>query len=326
MSISRFPLWTFVLACTLVASGGCAQLREPAAASSIQQRTEPELGRDYLLYVPSTYDRTHAWPVIVVCHGTFPDSPRRQLAAWTDRAESQGFLVVAPRLSSATGLSAPKPPEQIERQRIDEAHILNCLRHVRGGHTISEDRVFLYGWKGGGAPALHTGLRHPDVFRAIGVAQPNFDPAFLADTTALIDHHQPVSVCYGVTDVFKGRDGRTVADWLAGHGVDVRVDRGDDVRHDDTAVFVAFFESAIRREPWVLIQDEIEPGNPQARRFRVRAANVPVRFQWNFGDGDESPVAEPVHIFAQPGSYRVSVEASFANGTTVTRTRDVVVP
>ena len=45
-----------------------------------------------------------------------------------------------------------------------------------------------------------------------------------------------------------------------------------------------------------------------------------------FGDGDESPVADPIHAFAKSGSYRVTVTVEWPKSGSHTRIIDVSVP
>src|SRR3990172_2443966 len=78
---------------------GCSEYTDPNVPEPIRPFVEPQFGGEYLLYRPSSYDRNKAWPLIVVCHSSFPDSPNRRIRAWTQLAESHGFLLVAPRLT-----------------------------------------------------------------------------------------------------------------------------------------------------------------------------------------------------------------------------------
>src|SRR3972149_5461108 len=124
---------------------GCSQYIGPNVPEPIRPFIEPQFGDEYLLYRPSSYDRNKAWPVIVVCHSTFPDSPNRRLRAWTELAESQGFLLVAPRLTGnknswiSGAKKEKKPPD-------DETHILAVIQHVRAAHNVSDDRILIHGF------------------------------------------------------------------------------------------------------------------------------------------------------------------------------------
>ncbi len=305
---------------------GCTHLLGPDTAAPVLRRAEPEQGGRYFLYVPSSYDRTQAWPLVVVCHGAFPDSPEAQIQAWADLAESRGFLLAAPALTSAVGLSAPKAAKQLPRLRRDEAHVLGIVQHVRGGYTISDDRIVLYGWTGGAVAALHIALRHPDLFRAVAVVQPKFDAAYFVEADNNVDHAQPVYLHYGANDSFTGKHGRRCAEYLRQIGVDLHDTTIGTPRAEELRGVVSFYERVIR-EPWVRIAMHPGPsGNPRERRFVLHSNRSVSRYRWSFGDGDESPVAEPTHTYAEAGAYAVSVMVYDDAGRKHTRTLDVLIP
>ena len=170
---------------SLLLATGCARYVDRNVPEPIRRGVEPVWGRPYELYRPSSYDRDRAWPLIIVAHSSFPDSANRQIRAWDQLAEAHGFLVLAPVLDSSSTSWRRRAADQLERLRRDERHILASLRHVRAGHNISDDRIFLYGWGQGGHAALHTGLLHPEVFRAVAVIQPAYEPGFLTGMLAM---------------------------------------------------------------------------------------------------------------------------------------------
>ena len=85
---------------------GCSPYVDSRVPEPIRPVVEPVLGREYLLYRPSGYDKRLTWPLIVVCHGAFPDNPNRQIRVWTELAESDGFLVLALPSSPTPGSSS----------------------------------------------------------------------------------------------------------------------------------------------------------------------------------------------------------------------------
>jgi dienelactone hydrolase len=315
-----------VLGAGLVAAG-CSPYVDPNVPEPIRPFIEPGSARPYLLYRPSSYDPDRAWPLIVVCHGSFPDSPNRQIRSWTELAESHGFLVLAPEIKAPRKKWPAKVAEEAARQRANEDHVLAALQHVRGAHNISEERVFIYGWSDGAHTALHTGLRHADLFRAVSVARPRFDEGYLADILGRVDHHQPVYVDYSIGDAVTGKHGRQCAEWLRTIGVNVREDSAGPVRRTDCERTVQFYEKVIRTEPWIYIRAFPDAASgPRQIQFKLRCSFTPVRYHWEFGDGDESPVAEPVHVYSQPDTYRVAVTVTGPDGDAHQRTLDLSVP
>ncbi len=322
------PFYRVVMCATLVASiAGCSQYIDPNVPEPIHPFLEPDRGREYLLYRPSNYDRERGWPLIVVCHTSFPDSPDKQIRAWTELAESRGFLVAAPRLRATGKGSRPKAAERIQRLRDDEAHILATIQHVRAAHTISDDRVFIHGWSGGAHAALHTGLRHPELFRAISLIRPRFKSGYLVDAERAVDHHQPVYVNYSVSDVLTGKQAGKCLDWLRAQGADLHENPSGPAQKSDTAEVAEFFEEVIRKEPWIRIAAFPAGGeNPLEVHFKVRCSPSPGRYRWEFGDGDESTIAQPIHVYRTPGTYRVAVTTQGPKGREHRRTINLRVP
>lgn len=318
-----------VLALTTIAVSltGCSQFIDPNVPAPIRPFVDPELGGEYLLYRPSKYTRDSAWPLIVVCHSSFPDSPNRRIRAWTQLAERHGFLVAAPTLTSAAGWWSKKGDEQRARQRADADRVLACVRHVRAGHRISEDRIFIHGYSGGAYAALYAGLRHPDSFRAIALSQPKFDETLLADVADGIDPYQPIHIHFSLDDRITGRDAKRGADWLYAQGVTLDVDQAGQLDPSDMQNAVSFFEDVVRKHPLIRIRALAGPGGgPLDVRFKLQATIQPVRYEWDFGDGGVATAAEPVHTFAAAGSYRVVVNLVDPNGAEHRRIATLRVP
>jgi predicted esterase len=261
--------------------------------------------------------------LLIVCHGTRPfDYPLRQIQDWVRQAEELGFLVAAPSLDGTSADLFRKVEDQLDRQRRDERHILNVVRHIRGGYNISEDRIFLTGWSAGNYAVLHTGLRHSDVFRALALLQGNFDATYMADVTEALDPHQPVLVLYGATDLLRG-DAKAAAEWLEDQGaLMVRSEiGGGHAGHPREAC--EFFRKIVNTVPWMHIRAIQTREDPYRVQFKILSSFEPTAFRWAFGDGNSSPVARPVHTYAQAGTYRVTLDAQPERGSPVRRTVDV---
>lgn len=307
----------------------CSQYIDPNVPEPIRPHVEPEHGGDYLIYRPSHYDRRYTWPLIVVCHTSFPDSPNRRIRNWTELAESHGFIVVAPKLTSPRRILPRKAQRQLTRLRDDEQRILATIRHIRAGHNISEDRIFIHGFSGGGFAALYTGLRHPGLFRAVALTQPRFHEGGIAAASQAIDPHQPVLVEYSLSDVITGKHARRCIDWLRTHGARLTEDSSGLDHGADMNRPAAFFEEVARRVPWIHIRALPGP-RPQARpmevQFKLRTSHRPTRYLWDFGDAKRAGSAEPIHTYAAPGTYRVSVTVEDARGAKHHRLADLKVP
>lgn len=310
-----------------IVTTGCSQYIDPNVPEPIHPCLEPEFGGDYLLYRPSGYNREQAWPLVVTCHAGFPDSPGKRIRAWTQSAETHGFLVAVPTLEGTRKRISADVRRQLPLQRRDEERILATVRHVRAGHNISTDRILLHGWSSGAYAALHTGLRHPDVFRAIALSQPAFEEGYVSEADDLIDPHQPVFVEYGLVDTMTGKHARRCVDWLRKRGVNLTDDLTGTVRPNSAGRCVEFFEDVVRNMPWMRIRAFSSGGsNPMAVQFKAQCSFAPAGYRWAFGDGETSGTPEPVHVFAGPGVYRVSLTADRTKGHPCRRIVDVKVP
>lgn len=321
--------WAFPVALALLAACTCCpQYRDATVPNAVTKQREPENRNPYYLYVPSTYDRAYKWPLVILCHGTRPwDHPRRQMADWVKLAEERGFIVAAPELCGTSALPAPAVDKQIARQIEDERRILSTVQQIRGAHNISTDRIFLVGWSAGNYAVLYTGLKNPQRFRALALQQSNFKVSYVADIAARIDPHQPIGVIYGASDMLAGKGPSECIDWLEQHRAAVHPleVRGGHRNHPDNAQ--EFFERVLREIPWLHVRSfTLDGADPLTVKFKTRGSFTPHSYQWNFGDGGESPIAEPLHRFAEPGTYRVTLTAVDDRNRTVRRTIDLDVP
>ncbi len=316
---------TSLLVCLL--AGACSQYVDPNVPEPIRPFIEPEFGGEYLLYRPSSYNRDQSWPLVIVCHGFFPDSPDDQIRSWTQLAEGRGFLVAAPALESGRDRWPPEAPEQIPLLRNDEKRILGTVQHIRAAHNVSEDRIFIHGYSGGAYAALHTGLRHPDLFRAVSLAHPRFDVTYLSDAAGLIDRHQPLFVNYELTDAITGKNADRCIDWLDHRSVELTVDPHATSGKPEAGPSVDFYEEVVRTHPWIRIRAFPAAGrNPLQIQFKLHCSYQPTHFQWEFEGGVGSSTAEPVHTFAEPGTYRVIVTVNGPLGGKHRRAVSIKVP
>ncbi len=302
-----------------VCISGCVSLTDPNVPEPIRAFKDPLLQREYLLYRPSAYTSERAWPLIVACHGGFPDTPNAEVRDWDRLAERYGFLVLAPRLTSSG-----KPGEKL---RDDQSHLLAALQHVQAGHTISDDRILMFGRGTGAYLAMSTALRQPELIRAVAVTDPKITAEDLVAMRLTLDPYQPIFLRYNRNDVITGKRAQCFVDILRSNTPSLRVDTFGSSRETNAQRIVEFFQDAIRREPWLHVRAlPSESGNPLEVQFKVRASFTPETFRWQFGDGAESSDPEPVHTFVRDGEFEVRLVAPQRKGATVVRTVMLRVP
>lgn len=303
----------------------CAGCLVPAGLPVIR-RVETTTETPYYLYVPSDYTDREAWALVVSCHGTpFWDVAERQAAEWSGLAERKGFLVAAPELVGTRGDFLPPTGEQIRRQEVDERRILAVIKSIRGAYNVPEDRVFLTGWSAGSFAVLHTGLRHPEVFRALAIRQGNFQAPFFEPLLEVADPYQPILVSWGYIDLLKSQS-RSCYQWLKRHGLAAEMHEisGGHRRHPEVAF--DFFLHCLKKVPWVLLRAEADPQDPMAVLFGVKGSPPVVRCDWDFGDGESSTAASPRHVYVEAGKYAAGVRLQHRGGQVSQRSTQVVVP
>ncbi len=312
----------------LLGCPGCPPYRDANVPNAITHEIEPEAEVKYRLYVPSTYDRELAWPLVILCHGTKPwDNPMRQMLDWVKFAEEREFVVAAPELKGTRAGLFTRTETQIAQQKEDEDRILAVVRHISGAYNIADSRIFMTGWSAGNYAVAYTGLKHPEVFRALALQQGNFDPAFMGDAADEIDPYQPVAVIYGSADVITGEQARDALDWLGDHGVNVFAIEVSGGHRGHPSQTLAFFEQVLRNQPWLRIRTlAVEGADPLTVQFKTRSSFAPRAYQWYFGDGADSPVAEPIHRYDQPGTYRVVLEVGGPRDKKTRRAIELTVP
>ncbi len=306
---------------------GCPQYADPTVPNPIRRVEEPSTDNEYFVYVPSRNKPGEPCPLVILCHGTNPwDSALRQIRDWVSLAEDKNFIVAAPKLKGTRGDLPPSPHVQIRRQREDERTILAAVRHVSGANHIDPTRVFLTGWSAGGYAVLHTGLRHPEVFRALTIMQGNFDERFAADAEEHIDPYQPVYAIYGTTDVLTGGQSKECMEWLYDHNAYVFDGRVSGPHRSHPKAAHEFFEKVIAEIPWLTVRAAAaNASDPYTITFKACASFTPAGYRWTFDEGNTSSAAEPSFKFEE-GTHEVTLETAMPNGKRLKRTIRVDVP
>jgi len=183
----------------------------------------------YALFVPSNYDGSKRWPVIVGLHGAGrPFDWVMGYEGLVDMAERDGFIVVTPTgyhplggfgaytpWRGKDGVPSPWPANApaLERLRplyeeglklpvnvaeLSERDVMNVLALVRKEFNVAPDRIYLFGHSMGGGGAYHLAATHPGTWAAVVVAAPSFPmnlPDLIPRFTAT-----PVLVLQGAAD------------------------------------------------------------------------------------------------------------------------------
>ena len=191
---SRTTLYVAIL----FIAGGCAVTQDQN--TPVPQRLEHDstTGRDYWIYVPSTYRPDKPAPLIVTCHGTPPyDVSEMHIREWKKLAEDNGCIVVAPSLEATDGIFGDGP---LVGMIANERTILSLISLLGYSYNIDRANVMITGFSGGGFPTYWVGLRHPDVFTAVVARNCNFNEGNLDGWWPAEATRTAVMVYYGQND------------------------------------------------------------------------------------------------------------------------------
>ena len=196
----------FVVLAGLVS--GCPVTQPQDTPVPAVREVEPKTGRDYRLYVPSTYDQARAWPLVITLHGTHGwDSSNAQIKEWKALAEEEGFIVAAPSLQSVQGILPVVRSFWFDDLAVDERAVLAIIDEVSDNYNIDPNAVLLTGFSAGGYQLYYIGLRNPDRFNAL-IARACNSHLDIFERIELTDEARqlPIEIFWGKDDLKPLRD------------------------------------------------------------------------------------------------------------------------
>ena len=222
---SRYPQSLGMLTVLLAALATSAVAQAPVSATTarIQELTYQFEGAswssvvyenvgvemEYQMYVPTTYDGSTAYPLMVLLHGlgSNPGGVIRYQGL-TDLAEERGYIVAAPMGYNSRGWygsrgtgrasnrgDAANDPDNLGD--LSELDVMNVLAMTLEAYNIDRDRIYLAGHSMGGGGTYHIGIKYPDIWAGLGPVA----PAIYTSPDALSAiRHIPVIVIQGDED------------------------------------------------------------------------------------------------------------------------------
>jgi poly(3-hydroxybutyrate) depolymerase len=135
----------------------------------------------YHLYVPTTYNASRAFPLVVALHGlgASEDSMFSPIYGGVPKlAEQHGFIVVAPlgyRVDGGYG-AFRVPGQSSRRTDLSEQEVMEVVQQVKQQYKIDDSRVYLMGHSMGGIGTWAIAAKHPGLWAALGPISGVGDP------------------------------------------------------------------------------------------------------------------------------------------------------
>src|ERR1700688_1141436 len=176
-SVFYFPNWTSATTDTIISSGE---------------------KREYLLYVPKSYDRAKPTPLVINLHTSMSwPSSSMAISQWNQVADEHGFIVAYPE---GTG-RGPKSWEMTGRESPadmpDVIFITELIDKLEASNNIDKTRVYASGMSNGGGMAFVLSCTLSNRIAAVGMVSAGLDPEWSWCT----DHRPvPVIAFHGTAD------------------------------------------------------------------------------------------------------------------------------
>ena len=125
--------------------------------------------REYLLYVPRSYDRTRPTPLVISMHGA-GGWPVQQMdvSKWNRLAESHGFIVVYPSGTKGLGPRVWRAGRGPGLRR-DVRFISDLIDTLEAAYNIDPSRIYANGLSNGGGMAFVLSCTLSDRIAAVGM-------------------------------------------------------------------------------------------------------------------------------------------------------------
>ena len=166
--------------------------------------------REYLLYVPRSYDRSRPTPLVISLHGgSMWPAAQMRTSQWNRVADEHGFIVVYPSGVSGRGPRAWRAGGSLGSSR-DVQFIAELIDTLRAGYNIDSTMVFADGLSNGGGMAFLLSCTLSDRIAAVGVVGV---AVFLPWSGCTNQRAVPMIAFHGTADRFAWYHGGT--SWVA---------------------------------------------------------------------------------------------------------------
>jgi polyhydroxybutyrate depolymerase len=125
--------------------------------------------RRYILYVPKSYDRSKATPLVISIHpaATWP-AVEMAISQWNDLAERYRFIVVYPAGSGVLFGGFGPGPDVWPGDPEDAKFVSDLVDKLQREYNIDPSRIYANGMSNGGDMAIVLSCQLPDRIAAVG--------------------------------------------------------------------------------------------------------------------------------------------------------------
>ncbi|PLX14337.1 MAG: hypothetical protein C0598_01540 [Marinilabiliales bacterium] len=158
------------------------------------------LTRDYILYLPATYDGSESVPLIINFHGYGSNAfEQMNYGDFRPIADTAGFLVVQPQGELLNGISHWNVGGWTIGSTVDDvgftAALIDSLSEL---YNIDEDRVYATGMSNGGFMSFLLACQLGDKIAAVAPVAASMTPETYDECSP--DHSMPILQFHGTTD------------------------------------------------------------------------------------------------------------------------------
>jgi len=125
--------------------------------------------RDYLLYVPSSYDRSKPTPLVISMHAAgLWGAAQKETSQWNDLADEQRFIVVYPSGVGGKGVRVWRAEPGAGLMK-DVRFISELIDTLKASYNIDSTRIYANGLSNGGGMSFVLSCTLSDRIAAVGM-------------------------------------------------------------------------------------------------------------------------------------------------------------
>lgn len=135
--------------------------------------------RDYLLYVPTSYNPAKPTPLVISMHTSMSwPSSSMAITQWNKVAEQNGFLVAYPGGTGGSSKSWEMEGQESPSRMRDVIFVSQLLNQLELAYNIDKARIYANGMSNGGGMAFVLSCTMSDRIAAVGMVSAGLDPGW----------------------------------------------------------------------------------------------------------------------------------------------------